>query len=91
MLYFSGMTADHELWSNWVIVLREKGLNELVAWLLQAGEPLSILLSQMITIMMPLVSSGTTNESLNSLITVLEDRAQLIAFSEALQTKGGNG
>ncbi|MBN2677543.1 MAG: hypothetical protein JXR32_05700 [Anaerolineaceae bacterium] len=89
MLYFSSMEADHELWSDWVIVLREKGLSDLTAWLIRAGEPLTIIVSQMITMSMPFVFSQKANNELRSIITILEDREQLRAFSEALQSDGG--
>jgi hypothetical protein len=85
MLYFSGMTEDHQLWSEWVRLLKKQGLDEPVAWLIKVGKPASILLSQVMTMALPLISSSRTNHNLGLIIELLEDNQQLEAFSRALQ------
>ena len=85
MLYFSGMKEDHELWSEWVASLKKQGLNEPVAWLIRAGKPASILLSQLMTMAVPLVTGSKSNHNLRLIIELLEDGQELEAFSEALQ------
>jgi hypothetical protein len=85
MLYFSGMTEDHELWSEWVTSLKKRGLDEPVAWLIKVGKPASILLSQLMTMALPLVSSSKSNQNLGLIIELMEDSQQLEAFSRALQ------
>ncbi len=77
MLYFSGMTEDRELWSGWVKALREQGLQEPVAWLINAGKPAAILLSQVITVALPLVTSGPSDRILAPITRLLEDGDQL--------------
>jgi hypothetical protein len=85
MLYFSGMKEDQELWSGWVTSLKKQGLDEPVAWLIKAGKPASILLSQLMTMALPLVCSSKSNHNLGLIIELLEDSQQLEAFSRALQ------
>ena len=89
MLYFSGMTEDHELWSGWVTLLKKQGLDEFVAWLIKVGKPASILLSQLMTMALPLVSSSKSNHNLGLIIDLLEDSDQMEAFSRALQAGEG--
>jgi hypothetical protein len=85
MLYFSGMTEDHELWSDWATSLKKQGWDEPVVWLINVGRPASILLSQLLTMALPLVSTYKSNQNLGLLIELLEDNQQLDAFSRALQ------
>lgn len=89
MLYFSSMTEDHELWSEWVRVLREQGLHELVAWLIRAGKPGAIILSQAITLVMPILIGNPQDRKLDFVTKVLEDGDQLEAFARALLENGG--
>jgi hypothetical protein len=90
MLYFSGMTEDHELWSEWVISLKKQGLDEPMAWLIKVGRPASILLSQLMTMALPLVSTSKSNQNLRLIIELMEDSQQLDAFSRALQAGAEN-
>jgi len=83
------MTEDHELWSEWVRVLREQGLHEPVAWLIRAGKPGAIILSQAITLVMPILTENPRSRKLNFITKVLEDGDQLEAFARALQGNGG--
>jgi hypothetical protein len=78
------MTNDHELWSEWVTSLKRQGLDEPVAWLIKVCKPASILLSQLMTMAMPLVSNNKSNHNLGLIIELMEDGQQLEAFSRAL-------
>ena len=89
MLYFSGMTEDRELWSGWVKALRKQGLQEPVAWLINAGKPAAILLSQAITVAFPFVTSGPSDRILAPFARLLEDEDQLEDFARALLNNGG--
>ena len=91
MLYFSGMTTGQELHSDWVTMLKKRGINEQVAWLIRAGEPLSILVSQLITMVTPLITTRAADPKISSLITILEDHDQLQAFIRELQSGEGGG
>jgi len=84
------MTEDHKLWSGWVLTLKEQGLNELVAGLIKAGEPLSIVLSQLVFFAAPMVSCVVKENSIKAFIDLLEDRDELAAFSRALHTNWPN-
>jgi hypothetical protein len=88
MLYFSSMIEDRELWSGWAKALREQGLHEPVAWLIKAGRPAAILLSQVIILAQPIFSSTTSNQKLDLLSRLLEDGDQLEEFTRALQDNG---
>jgi hypothetical protein len=88
MLYFSGMTEDHVYWSGWVSTLREQRLHEPVAWLIKAGKPAAILLSQMVILASPLFSSSNVYQKLNMVAAVLEDGDQLDDFYRALHDDG---
>jgi hypothetical protein len=90
MLYFSGMTEDHELWSGWVKALRKQGLQEPVAWLINAGKPAAILLSQAITVAFPLISRGPFDQKMATFSRLLEDGDQLEGFARALLDDGGD-
>ncbi len=90
MLYFSSMIEDHDLWSGWVTTLREQGLHESVAWLIKAGKPVALLVSQMITMALPLFSGIDSYNKLSQITTLLEDGDQLDAFSRALQDDWGD-
>ncbi len=87
MLYFSGMTEDHELWSEWVRSLKKRGLDEPVAWLVKAGKPASILISQIMTMALPLITSNKQKYNLNLVIDLMEDSQQLDEFVRALQVE----
>jgi hypothetical protein len=87
MLYFSGMKEDHELWSEWVISLKKQGLDELVVWLIKVGRPASILISQLMTMALPLVSNNKSKHNLSLIIDILEDDQQLESITKALQTE----
>ncbi|MGA9398193.1 MAG: hypothetical protein WBV22_08030 [Anaerolineaceae bacterium] len=86
MLYFLDMIEDHKLWSGWVLTLKEQGLNELVAGLIKAGEPLSIVLSQLMFFVEPMVSFVVKDNSIKAFIDLLEDSDELAAFSRALRS-----
>lgn len=84
------MIEDHELWSGWVTALKEQGLHESVAWLIKAGKPVALLVSQMITMALPLFSGIDSYNKLSQITTLLEDGDQLDAFSRALQDDWGD-
>lgn len=84
------MMEDHELWSGWITTLKNRGLNDLVSFLINACKPLAIILSQLATMAMPLVATGETDNQLQAFIDLLENREELAAFSKALHTEAEN-
>jgi hypothetical protein len=89
MLYFSGMTEDRELWSGWVASLKKQGMDEPVSWLIKVGKPISILLSQLMTMALPLISNSNSTQKLKLIVNMMEDGDQLEAFSKALESDEG--
>ncbi len=85
MLYFLDMIEGHELWSGWVTTLKEHGLNDIVAGLVNAGEPFALLLSQMTYMVTPMISGEGKADRIKAFAELLEDKDKLAAFKHALQ------
>jgi hypothetical protein len=68
-------------WSKWAESLRILKLDGIVAWLLEAGAPLTILGAQALYISQPFVGGG----KINSLAHMLEQEDETQAFARYLR------
>ena len=68
-------------WSKWAESLRTLKLDGIVAWLLEAGAPLTILSAQALYISQPFVGG----EKINSLAHMLEQEDETQAFARYLR------
>ncbi len=68
-------------WSKWAESLRNLKLDGIVAWLLEAGAPLTILGAQALYVSQPFVGG----EKINSLAQMLEQEDETQAFARYLR------
>ena len=68
-------------WSKWAESLRNLKLDGIVAWLLEAGGPLTILGAQALYVSQPFVGG----ENINSLAQMLEQEDETQAFARYLR------
>lgn len=68
-------------WSKWAESLRNLKLDGIVAWLLEAGAPLTILGAQALYISQPFVGGN----KINSLAQMLEQEDETQAFAQYLR------
>ena len=68
-------------WSTWAESLRNLKLDVMVAWLLEAGAPLTILGAQALYISQPFVGGN----KINSLAQMLEQEDETQAFAQYLR------
>ena len=71
-------------WSHWADVLHRWKLESLAAWLLEAGEPLTLLGAQALYFAQPLLGAGAAD-----LAALLEDREEVCAFASFLDEEAG--
>ena len=72
-------------WSGWAESLRRHGLENLVAWALEAGGPLMDLGAQIFYFGSPLLRPALTDQQRDALVDLLEDRAEALAFTAFLR------
>ena len=73
------------VWPRWADFLRRYGLEDMAAWMLEAGGPLTLLGAQALYLGVPFlrpVFAETQREALSSL---LEDRDEALAFAAFLR------
>ena len=71
-------------WSQWAESLRRLKLDGFVAWLLEAGAPLTVLGAQAIYISQPFLGGEKTN----AIAHMLEDENEMQAFTRTLRGEG---
>ena len=71
-------------WSQWADSLRRLKLDGFVAWLLEAGSPLTVLGAQAIYISQPFLGGEKTN----AIAHMLEDENEMQAFTRTLRGEG---
>ena len=71
-------------WSQWAESLRRLKLDGFVAWLLEAGAPLTVLGAQAIYISQPFLG----REKTNAIAHMLEDENEMQAFTRTLRGEG---
>ena len=79
------MNFDQHIWQNWASNLHRWGVNRLVATILEATGPLTVLGAQAVYIGQPLLRLGIAGEHLDALTTLLEDSQQQRAFVSLLR------
>jgi hypothetical protein len=72
-------------WLGWEKYLHQHGLENLVAWALEAAGPLTLLAAQMLYIGGPLLRPALTDLQRDALADLLEDRDEAMAFSAFLR------
>ena len=72
-------------WPAWAGFLRHHGLENLVAWALEAAGPLTLLGAQALYIGGPLLRPALTDSQRDALAGLLEDRDEVRAFSAFLR------
>ncbi len=75
------MQKDRSFWPEWAQVLRQWGLTELVAALLEAAGPLSVLLAQMVFASQPLFDQVVPQERITALASLFEDQEESRSFA----------
>lgn len=83
------MNARQRIWQSWTKALRQRGLTELTAWLLESTGPFALIIAQGVYLVQPLIHSLMPDEHWAALTDLLEDRNQQKAFITHL-TKGEN-
>jgi len=72
-------------WLGWAEFLRRHGLEDLVAWALEAAGPLTLLGAQALYIGGPLLRPAMTDTQRDALVGLLEDRDEALAFTAFLR------
>ncbi len=72
-------------WPGWAEFLHRHGLENLVAWALEAAGPLAVLGAQALYIGGPLLRPALTDLQRDALADLLEDRNEALAFSAFLR------
>jgi hypothetical protein len=72
-------------WPGWADFLRHHGLENLVAWALEAAGPLTVLGAQVLYFGGPLLRPAWSDMQRNALADLLEDRDEALAFSAFLR------
>jgi len=72
-------------WPGWAKFLHTHGLENLVAWMLEAAGPLTVLGAQLLYIGGPLLRPALTDGQRDALAGLLEDRNEALAFTAFLR------
>ena len=75
----------HCAWPGWAEFLHRHGLENLVAWALEAAGPLAVLGAQALYIGGPLLRPALTDLQRDALAGLLEDRDETLAFTAFLR------
>ncbi len=74
------MEAEQQIWQAWVNTLRRHGLGSVVAFLLEAGGPLNMIVAQLVYLGQPLLGSSNHSGQFQALAHLLEDAEQTQFF-----------
>jgi hypothetical protein len=75
-------------WPQWADFLRQRGLEGLATWALEAAGPLAILGAQALYLSRPLLRPALSDTQLTALAGLLEDRDEMRDFTTFLREKG---
>lgn len=75
-------------WPQWADFLRQRGLEGLAVWALEAAGPLAVLGAQVLYLGGPLLRPALPDTQLTALAGLLEDKDELQAFTAFLREKG---
>lgn len=79
------MIKNQHIWRVWSDTLHRWGMDDLVATLLEASGPLTVLGAQVVYVVQPTLSSLLPSGHLQALAEVLEDNDQAQAFANYLR------
>jgi hypothetical protein len=74
------MPMQRDYWPEWAQFLKKRGLENMTAWLLEAGSPLALIGSQLLYIGQPLLNPMVPLERTEALAHMLEDKDEFQAF-----------
>ena len=81
----AAMKKNHHIWRIWVRTLHRWGVEDLVASILEAAGPLSIIAAQFVYVGQPVLDGIIPHGHLDELAGLLEDDDQRTAFVEFLR------
>ena len=79
------LTEARASWPTWADFLRQRGLEDLVAWALEAAGPLTVLGAQMLHFSSPLLRPGPSSGQVEAFAGLLEDHHEMRAFAALLR------
>lgn len=79
------MQADRSLWPNWAGFLQRWGVDEIAAYLLDAGGPLMVLASQALYFGQPFLRQSMPEGHLQALVNLLDDQEEAQNFAAFLR------
>jgi hypothetical protein len=81
LCYTESMPKDRSFWPEWAHILKQSGLNEIVAVLLEAGGPINVFLAQVIYAGQPFLDRVLPGERMNALAGLFEDGEESRSFA----------
>ncbi len=72
-------------WQRWAEILRSRRLEGLVAWILEAAGPLTVLGAQALYLGGPLLRPAVSDRQINALASLLEESSEAHAFAAFLR------
>jgi len=75
------MQKDRSFWPEWSRFLQQSGLTEMVAALLDAAGPLSVLVAQMVYATRPFLGQIVSADRLQALTDLFEDQEESRSFA----------
>jgi hypothetical protein len=79
------MQPDRSYWVGWARSLQRLGLQEIVAALLEAAGPMTILFAQAVYVGQPLLRGAVSGERLQALARMFEDPQESRTFANFLR------
>jgi hypothetical protein len=74
----------HDLWPSWAAFLRCYRLENIAAWLIESSGPWALICAQLVYIGQPLLQPFVSNDRMEALAVLLEDRDEGQAFIACL-------
>ena len=78
-------SAERTSWPVWAEFLRERRLENLAAWALEAAGPLTVLAAQALYLGSPFLRSAFSTGQMDALAGMLEDHREVIKFTAFLR------
>ena len=85
MCYTFEVEEKYRIWRIWTDLLQHWGLDNFAAGLLEAVEPISLILAQFVYMGQPFFLSETAQEQFRTLAALLEDHAEARSFVSFLR------
>lgn len=85
LCYTVSMPVDRRLWVSWSESLQRWGVDGIVASLIEAFGPLTVLGAQAVYLLQPLLQSSASGANLGALAQMLEEPEQAQAFAQSLR------